>query len=104
MSHMIDSLANLPFEWARYEFMRNALLAVILVSPLFALMGTLVVNNRMAFFSDAIGHASLTGIGLGSSSGWRILFLLSSGSPSSSGLASWQYTGSLAPQWTPSFP
>jgi len=65
MSHMIDSLANLPFEWARYEFMRNALLAVILVSPLFALMGTLVVNNRMAFFSDAIGHASLTGIGLG---------------------------------------
>ena len=38
---------------------------VILVSPLFALMGTLVVNNRMAFFSDAIGHASLTGIGLG---------------------------------------
>ena len=65
MSHMIDSLANLPFEWTRYEFMRNALLAVILVSPLFALMGTLVVNNRMAFFSDAIGHASLTGIGLG---------------------------------------
>ena len=28
-------------------------------------MGTLVVNNRMAFFSDAIGHASLTGVGLG---------------------------------------
>ncbi|MFZ4776934.1 MAG: metal ABC transporter permease, partial [Terrimicrobiaceae bacterium] len=27
--------------------------------------GTLVVNNRMAFFSDAIGHASLTGLGLG---------------------------------------
>jgi zinc transport system permease protein len=65
MRPLIDLLANLPFEWARYEFMRNALLAVILVSPLFALMGTLVVNNRMAFFSDAIGHASLTGIGLG---------------------------------------
>ena len=60
-----DILSSLPFEWARYEFMRNALLAVILASPLFALMGTLVVNNRMAFFSDAIGHASLTGLGLG---------------------------------------
>ncbi|MEI6035744.1 MAG: metal ABC transporter permease [Verrucomicrobiae bacterium] len=60
-----DILSCLPFEWARYEFMRNALLAVILASPLFALMGTLVVNNRMAFFSDAIGHASLTGLGLG---------------------------------------
>jgi zinc transport system permease protein len=45
--------------------MRNALLAVIIVAPLFALIGTLVVNNRMAFFSDAIGHASLTGLGLG---------------------------------------
>jgi len=65
MSSPIDLLANLPFEWARYEFMRNALVAVVLVSPLFAIMGTLVVNNRMAFFSDAIGHASLTGLGLG---------------------------------------
>ena len=65
MSALINLLSYLPFEWARYEFMRNALAAVLLVSPLFALMGTLVVNNRMAFFSDAIGHASLTGIGLG---------------------------------------
>lgn len=65
MGSPIDLLSNLPFEWARYEFMRNALVAVVLVSPLFAVMGTLVVNNRMAFFSDAIGHASLTGLGLG---------------------------------------
>ena len=55
----------LPFEWAEYEFMRNALLAVIVSAPVFAVMGTLVVNNRMAFFSDAIGHASLTGVGIG---------------------------------------
>ncbi len=65
MSQLIDLLSALPFEWARYGFMRNALVAVVLVSPLFAIMGTLVVNNRMAFFSDAIGHASLTGLGLG---------------------------------------
>ena len=58
-------ISRLPFEWAQYEFMRHALLAVIIVAPLFALIGTLVVNNRMAFFSDAIGHASLTGLGLG---------------------------------------
>ena len=61
--HHLISL--LPFEWTQFAFMRTALLAVLIVSPLFALMGTLVVNNRMAFFSDAIGHASLTGIGLG---------------------------------------
>lgn len=58
-------ISLLPFEWAQFGFMRTALLAVLIVSPLFALMGTLVVNNRMAFFSDAIGHASLTGVGLG---------------------------------------
>lgn len=58
-------ISQLPFEWAQFGFMRTALLAVLVVAPLFALMGTLVVNNRMAFFSDAIGHASLTGVGLG---------------------------------------
>ena len=58
-------ISSLPFEWTQFAFMRTALLAVLIVSPLFALMGTLVVNNRMAFFSDAIGHASLTGVGLG---------------------------------------
>lgn len=58
-------ISRLPFDWAAFAFMRTALLAVLIASPLFALMGTLVVNNRMAFFSDAIGHASLTGVGLG---------------------------------------
>ncbi len=56
---------NMPFEWAHYAFMQNALLAVLLVTPLFALLGCLVINNQMAFFSDAIGHASLTGIAIG---------------------------------------
>jgi zinc transport system permease protein len=55
----------LPFEWAQYKFMLNALLAVLLVTPLFAILGTMVVNNKMAFFSDAIGHSALTGIAIG---------------------------------------
>jgi len=61
------SLVNhlLPFEWSQHIFMKNALLAVLLVSPLFGILGTLVVNNRMAFFSDTIGHSSLTGIAIG---------------------------------------
>ena len=58
-------MSCLPFEWAHYAFMQNALLAVLLVTPLFALLGCLVINNQMAFFSDAIGHASLTGIAIG---------------------------------------
>lgn len=58
-------LGQLPFEWAHYAFMHNALLAILLVSPLFALLGCLVINNQMAFFSEAIGHAALTGIAIG---------------------------------------
>lgn len=65
MSWVHEMLARLPFDWAGYEFMRNAFLAVVLASPLFGLLGTAVVNNRMAFFSEALGHASLTGVGLG---------------------------------------
>ncbi|NPV93077.1 MAG: metal ABC transporter permease [Firmicutes bacterium] len=55
----------LPFAWAHHEFMKNALLAVLMVTPLFGITGTMIVNNRMAFFSDAIGHSALTGIAIG---------------------------------------
>ena len=48
-----------------YEFMRNALLAVLTVTPLFGLVGTLIVNNKMAFFSDSLGHSAITGIAIG---------------------------------------
>ena len=51
--HALVSL--LPFEWAQFGFMRTALLAILIVSPLFALMGTLIVNNRMAFFPTPSG-------------------------------------------------
>lgn len=60
---LIDTF--LPFKWAHYAFMKNALLAVLLVTPVFGVIGTMVVNNRMAFFSDAIGHAALTGVAIG---------------------------------------
>lgn len=60
---LVDNL--LPFSWAHHTFMKNALLAVLLVSPLFGLSGAMIVNNRMAFFSDAIGHSALTGIAIG---------------------------------------
>ena len=60
------SLAGaLPFDWARFVFMQNALLAVLLISPLFALLGCMVVQNQMSFFSEAVGHAALTGIAVG---------------------------------------
>ncbi len=53
------------FEWWQYDFMRSALWAVLLIMPLFTLLGAMVVSNGMAFFSDALGHSALTGAGLG---------------------------------------
>ena len=55
----------LPFEFMQYAFMKNALLAIMLVTPIFAILGTMIVNNKMAFFSDALGHSALTGIAIG---------------------------------------
>ena len=55
----------LPFEWVAYDFMKNALLAILLICPLFGLLGTMIVNNGMAFFSDALGHSALCGIAIG---------------------------------------
>lgn len=57
--------AILPFSWVEYDFMKNALLAVLIITPLFGILGTMIVNNRMAFFSDALGHSALTGVALG---------------------------------------
>lgn len=64
--HLWYSLTDLiPFAWLQHLFMKNALLAVILVTPIFGIMGTMVVNNRMAFFADSLGHSALTGIAIG---------------------------------------
>jgi zinc transport system permease protein len=56
----------LPFQWAGHEFMKNALLAILLITPLFGLLGTMIVSNKMAFFSDSLGHGAFTGIAIGS--------------------------------------
>lgn len=60
---VMDTL--LPFEAFQFTFMKNAFLAILLLTPLLGLLGSMAVNQQMAFFSDALGHSALTGIGLG---------------------------------------
>ena len=55
----------LPIEMLRWDFMKNALLALLLMAPLFGLMSTMIVTGRMSFFSDALGHSAFTGITIG---------------------------------------
>lgn len=52
-------------EALRYEFMRNALVAGLLVSIACGVIGTFVVLNRIVFISGGIAHAAYGGVGLG---------------------------------------
>ena len=55
----------LPFEMLHWDFMKNALLALLLMAPLFGILSTMIVTGRMSFFSDALGHSAFTGIAIG---------------------------------------
>ena len=52
-------------EMLSWDFMKNALLALLFMSPLFGLLSTMIVTGRMSFFSDALGHSAFTGIAIG---------------------------------------
>jgi len=52
-------------EALQFDFMRNALLAGVLVSIVCGIIGTFVVINRIVFLSGGIAHAAYGGIGLG---------------------------------------
>ena len=54
-----------PLECMEPEFMRRAMLGLLLIAPLAALSGVQVVNSRMSFFSDAIGHSAFAGVAVG---------------------------------------
>lgn len=51
--------------WTGYDFMWKALCAILLIAPLYGMLGTMVVDGRMAFFADSLGHSAMTGIALG---------------------------------------
>ena len=62
----------LPLEMLGWDFMKNALLALLLMAPLFGLLSTMIVTGRMSFFSDALGHSAFTGIAIGSIFGMAV--------------------------------
>ena len=55
----------LPFECLHARFMQQAMLGLLLLAPMAAVMGLMVVNFRMAFFADAISHSAFAGVALG---------------------------------------
>lgn len=66
MNHLADLVgAAFPFDCMKHAFMRRAMLGLLLLAPLTAGTGIQVVNSRMAFFSDAIGHSAFAGVAMG---------------------------------------
>ena len=48
-----------------YEFLRHALYSALILGPMCGFLGVFITLRGMAFFSDALAHAALTGIALG---------------------------------------
>jgi zinc transport system permease protein len=49
----------------QYGFVINALICAFFIGPILGGVGTMVVTKRLAFFSQAVGQAALTGVALG---------------------------------------
>ncbi len=74
MSSLLEALRiyiqNLSYdgvlpETFQYGFVINSLICGIVIGPLLGWMGTMILIKRMAFFSQAIGNAALTGVAIG---------------------------------------
>ncbi len=64
MSWLIDPL--------QYAFMRNGLVAAMLVGAMCATLGVYVVLRRMAFIGDALAHTTLPGLVVAYLRGWNL--------------------------------
>lgn len=62
---MYSWLSYLPFEIFQMAFMQRAIIASIVLASICGLFGVLVVQYRMAFFSDAISHSAFAGFAIG---------------------------------------
>ncbi|WP_448872863.1 metal ABC transporter permease [Desulfobulbus propionicus] len=65
LSPLYALVAQLPFDCLQARFMQQAFLGLLLLAPMAAVMGIMVVNFRMAFFADAISHSAFAGVALG---------------------------------------
>lgn len=65
LTPLLNLIGQLPFECLQNTFMQQAFLAIILLSPIVATLGIQILQFKMSFFSDAIGHSAFAGVALG---------------------------------------
>jgi len=59
-------------DWLAFDFVRNALLATVLLAAFYPLMGVYVVGQRVAYFGDAVAHSAFAGAALAAILGWQM--------------------------------
>src|ERR1019366_2799450 len=69
LEQIINAISELPIwpagSFPTHERNLRGILATLLVCFICGAMGSLVVGNRMAFFSDALAHCAFAGVGFG---------------------------------------
>lgn len=65
LSALYNLFLYLPVQSLEPLFMRQALAGLLLLTPMTAMLGVHVLNFRMAFFSDAVGHSAFAGLAAG---------------------------------------
>jgi zinc transport system permease protein len=60
-----NAIASVADSLGTDTFVVKGVLAVLLVCGLCGMLGSMVVGNRMAFFSDAMAHCAFAGVSLG---------------------------------------
>ncbi|MCS7209921.1 MAG: metal ABC transporter permease [Fimbriimonadales bacterium] len=59
-------------EWFQFEFVRNALVAMVLLAAVYPLLGVFVIGQRVAYFSDAVAHSAFLGATVAGLLGWQL--------------------------------
>ncbi len=65
LSFLYQLAAHFPLDGMEMRFMQQALVALVFLAPMTAALGVQVIQYRMAFFSDAVGHSAFAGVALG---------------------------------------
>ncbi len=65
LSFLYQIASYFPLEGMEMRFMQQAFIALLFLAPMAAALGVQVIQYRMAFFSDAVGHSAFAGVALG---------------------------------------
>jgi len=73
LTFLFDAVAKaVPLEVMQYRYMQQAFVGLLLLAPMCAAMGVQVVNFRMSFYSEAIGHSAFAGVAIGLLAAWDV--------------------------------